>query len=45
MVNSIFQDCEQEIRNAVTVSFLRDIDPDDVVGQKIFNALPPEQQQ
>jgi hypothetical protein len=45
MVNSIFQDCGQEIRNAVTVSFPRDIDPDDVVGQEIFNVLRPEQQQ
>jgi hypothetical protein len=44
LVNSIFQDCEQEIRNAGCF-FLRDIDPDDVVGQEIFNALPPELQQ
>jgi hypothetical protein len=36
LVHLIFQDCEQEIRDAVAVSFLENIDPDGAIGQTDF---------
>ncbi|MGA2981784.1 MAG: hypothetical protein ABSD76_19485 [Terriglobales bacterium] len=42
LVDSIFQDCDASIENAVTVSFLEHIDPEDEVGRQIFDALTPE---
>jgi len=42
LIDSIFQDCDATIKNAVTVSFLEHIDPEDEVGRKIFDALTPE---
>jgi hypothetical protein len=42
LVDTIFQHCDNEIKNAVTVSFLECIDPEDEVGRRIFDALTPE---
>jgi hypothetical protein len=42
LVDKIFQDCDDKIKNAVTVSFLERIDPDDEVGRQVFDALTPE---
>jgi hypothetical protein len=42
LVDNIFQDCDDKIKNAVTVSFLEKIDPEDEVGRQLFDALTPE---
>ncbi|HSZ63899.1 MAG TPA: hypothetical protein VK828_19015 [Terriglobales bacterium] len=42
LVDAIFQDCDDKIKNAVTVSFLERIDPEDEVGRRMFDALTPE---
>ena len=39
LVDGIFQDCDAAIKNAVTVSFLECIDPDDEIGKPIFDVL------
>jgi hypothetical protein len=41
LVDTIFQDCDDEIKNAVTVSFLECIDPDDDLGRQMFDAITP----
>src|ERR1700747_82095 len=41
LVDTIFEDCNPAIKNAVTVSFLERIDPEDEIGKQIFNALGP----
>jgi hypothetical protein len=41
LVDTIFQDCDLAIKNAVTVSFLERIDPEDDIGKQIFDALTP----
>jgi hypothetical protein len=41
LVDAIFQDCDLAIKNAVTVSFLERIDPEDKIGKQIFDALTP----
>jgi hypothetical protein len=41
LVDTIFQDCDLAIKNAVTVSFLERIDPEDETGKQIFDALTP----
>jgi hypothetical protein len=33
LVDNIFRDCDMSIKNAVTVSFLEHIDPEDEVGR------------
>jgi hypothetical protein len=45
LVDTIFRDCDDGIKNAVTVSFLERIDPEDEVGRKMFDALTPELRQ
>jgi len=42
LVDTIFRDCDDKIKNAVTVSFLERMDPDDEVGRQMFDALTPE---
>jgi|ERR1035438_3125573 hypothetical protein len=42
LVDKVFQDCDASIKNALTVSFLEHIDPEDEVGRQIFDALAPE---
>ena len=41
LVDNIFQDCDVAVGNAVTVSFLERIDPEDEIGKQIFDALTP----
>jgi hypothetical protein len=41
LVDEILLDCDSEIKNAVTVSFLEHIDPEDAAGSQIFEALTP----
>ena len=42
LVDNIFRDCDASIKNAVTVSFLEHIDPEDKVGRQMFDLLTPE---
>jgi hypothetical protein len=42
VVDTIFRDCDDKIKNAVTVSFLERIDPADEIGRQMFDALTPE---
>jgi len=42
LVDSIFRDCDADVKNALTVSFLENVDPENSVGQRIFDALTPE---
>jgi hypothetical protein len=44
LVDNIFGDCDDVVKNGVTVSFLEYVDPADEVGRKIFEALTPELQ-
>jgi len=41
LVDTIFQDCDFAIKNAVALSFLERIDPEDRIGKQIFDALTP----
>jgi len=41
LVDNIFQDCDVAVGNAVTVSFLERVDPEDEIGRQIFDALTP----
>ena len=42
LIDAIFLDCDAYVRNAVTVSFLEYVHPEDKVGREIFDALTPE---
>jgi hypothetical protein len=42
LVDEIYQDCDAKIKNAVTVAFLENIDPEDEVGGQVFDVLTPE---
>jgi hypothetical protein len=41
LVDAMLRDCDAAVKNAVTVSFLECIDPDDEAGKQIFDALTP----
>jgi hypothetical protein len=41
LVDTIWPDCDADIKNAITVSFLEHVDPEDSVGCEIFDALTP----
>ena len=41
LVDGMFRDCDAAVKNGITVSFLENIDPDDEVGRRMFDALSP----
>ncbi|MGE0407422.1 MAG: hypothetical protein AB7O65_14085 [Candidatus Korobacteraceae bacterium] len=44
-VHEVWENCDDEMSNAILVSFLEHIDPETVVGKRIYDALTPELKQ